>query len=57
MPEISECYEAPFLNEFGLLGDGGESTEIVQDDSALMTQNDLSPVGGLNETEVDSGSI
>ena len=57
MPEISECYEAPFLNEFGLLGDGGESTEIVQDDSALMTQNELSPVGGLNETEVDSGSI
>ena len=33
-----------------------ESTEIVLDDSALMTHN-LSPTGGFNETEVDFGPI
>ena len=33
-----------------------ESTEIVLDDSVLMTHN-LSPTGGFNETEVDFGSI
>ena len=35
---------------------GGESTEIVLDDSALMTHDNLSPTDEFNETEVDSGS-
>ena len=51
------CKKNKIEVESARLCGGGESTEMVLDDSALMTHDNLSPTSGFNEIEVDSGSI